>query len=88
MRMPTFSADRSLSRSPVHYRTGNHYGATTLSSVQPSWRSPHDPPRPGCWCSEPDTRTVCDWRGNCYEKSVCLQWFCPRDGGDIDPSDL
>lgn len=88
MKLPAFTADSSLSPSLMHYRTGNHCEAITVSSVEPSFRSPDDPPRPGCWCSEPDTRTVCDWQGNCYEKWICLQWFCPREGGEIDPEDL
>jgi hypothetical protein len=80
MKLPAFTADSALSPSLVHYRTGNHCGAITVSSVEPAID--------GCWCSEPDTRTVCNRRGSCYEKWVCLQWFCPNKGGEIDAEEL
>lgn len=79
MKLPAFTADSALSPSLVHYRTGNHCGAITVSSVEPAGI--------GCWCSEPDSRTVCNRRGSCYEKWFCGQMVCPgiKEGGpDIE----
>ena len=47
------------------------------------WRIPQ---RDGCWCTEPDTREVCNSRtGVCVETPVCLQWWCGFPPGDELP---
>jgi len=78
MYLPQFTAEMSLGKSQ-----GNYYGpglqrATSGGAIQAQAQ---------CFCSEPDTRTVCTGSGasrHCSEKPVCLQWFCPGRGSDVD----
>lgn len=80
MRIPEFTAALSLGKSRGHYSTRAFPGLIGSGSIQPQadW---------GCWCSEPDIRRVCTSPGHCYNKIVCLQWFCPGGGGGIDDGD-
>lgn len=82
MNLPGFTSEASLGRPRGHYNAANLGGATNLGAVQPQQR--------GCFCSEPDLRTVCTGSGasrRCVQKEVCLQWFCPGRGTDVDPED-
>ena len=85
MRIPGFTAPQALDRSLTQYRT-----KTSESDGAPSVRTIYlqgfgevygIPNKKDCWCSEPDYLTVCDYNGNCFEKAVCLQWFCPKKYG-------
>jgi len=68
MHMPGFTAEKALSGPFMQYQPMSHHGGVSRRTVVPQLGY--------CWCSEPDSYTVCDSRGNCYEKWVCLQWFC------------
>ena len=81
MRLPEFTAEVSLGRSGRNYHAPIFGGSTNRGAIQPQAQ---------CFCSEPDTRTVCTGSGSsrhCSEKKVCLQWFCPGRGTDVDPED-
>jgi hypothetical protein len=77
MRIPRFSAAQSLSNRPRSYSARTQYAPSDAGPVQP---------QANCFCSEPDSRTVC--RNHvCREVPVCLQWTCrggDGGGGDID----
>lgn len=76
MRIPEFTAEVSLGKSRGRYRVQISGASATRDSIQPQ--------QGRCFCSEPDTRTVCTSPGHCYEKKVCLQWFCPGRGQEVD----
>ncbi|MGH9405668.1 MAG: hypothetical protein ACRD3D_07535 [Terriglobia bacterium] len=79
MRLPEFNAEASLAMTQGHYRARVSAGAA--GSISPQAGAP-------CFCSEPDFRRVCTSPGHCYEQKVCLQWFCPGKGSEIDDDDL
>jgi hypothetical protein len=82
MGLPEFTAEVSLGRSRGKYYTPMLGASGNRAAIQPQAQ---------CWCSEPDTRTVCTGSGasrHCHEKPVCLQWFCPGRGTDVDPEDF
>jgi hypothetical protein len=76
--IPGFSAEAAVDSPRGHYARRAYTASAKLSSVQPQLQNGQ------CYCTEPDTRTVCTTSG-CYEKKVCLQWFCPHQGGEWDP---
>lgn len=82
MRIPGFTAQQALDRSETQYRRTSFESDGTSSvrtlSPQAFGQAYGIPNKKDCWCSEPDMRTVCDHSGNCFEKLVCLQWFCPN----------
>lgn len=88
MRIPGFTAQQALDRSLTQYRTTSSDGYSTSSVRNTYPQASGIPERHGCWCSEPDTRTVCDHRGNCFEKWVCLQWFCRHHESETEASHL
>ena len=78
MRLPEFTAEVSLGRSGGKYYTPMLGASGNPAAIQPQAQ---------CFCSEPDTRTVCTGSGasrHCHEKPVCLQWFCPGRGQEVD----
>ena len=88
MRMPGFTAQQALDPSLTQYRMTSSVG-NGASSVRNTYsQASGSPERHGCWCAEPDTRTVCDRRGNCFEKWVCLQWFCRHHESETEASHL
>lgn len=78
MRIPEFAAALSLGRTRGHYRAQGFQVLNSSNSIQSQAQ---------CWCSEPDIRRVCTSPGHCYNKIVCLQWFCPGGGSDLDGDD-
>ena len=78
MRIPEFTASLSLGRPRGHYTQGFQV-LSSGSSIQAQAQ---------CFCSEPDFRTVCTSPGHCHQEEVCLQWFCPGRGSEIDDDDL
>lgn len=88
MPIPGFTAQRALDLSLTQYRTtaSGGAGASSIRNTYPQVSG--IPERHGCWCSEPDTRTVCDHRGNCFEKWVCLQWFCRHHESETEAAHL
>ncbi len=82
MRLPGFTSEVSLGRPRGSYCTPVFGGSTRSGVIQPQSQP--------CFCSEPDFRRVCTGSGasrRCYEKEVCLQWFCPGRGTVVDPGD-
>jgi len=79
MNIPGFAAEASLGRSRGTYQTQISLGSSSLDSVQA---------QAACFCSEPDFKRVCTGPGHCYNQQVCLQWFCPSKGQEIDDDDL
>ena len=79
MRIPEFTAEESLGRTRGQYHARLSVGSANLSSAQPQLAE--------CFCAEPDIRKVCTRSGRCYYEHVCLQWFCPGGGGDLDNGD-
>jgi hypothetical protein len=92
MTLPGFNAEASLSKPGRHYRTTPMgFLSASQNHVAPQftkWRSMTKvlPDGTICWCSEPDTSTVCTSSG-CTEKLVCLQWICPPKGQELDDGD-
>jgi len=93
MTQPGFNADASLYKSSRHYRTtpmgslsaSQNYAVPQLKRPPPITKVLKD--GTSCWCSEPDTSTVCTSAG-CTDKLICLQWFCPSKGGTLDDDDM
>ena len=84
MSLPGFTSELSLGKSRGHY-AATFGGTTNPGAVQPQQQ------HQGCYCSEPDLRTVCTGSGasrRCVQQKVCLQWACPRQGTEVDPEDL
>jgi len=79
MRIPEFTAEASLGKARGHYQTQISLGSVSTGSV---------PAQAGCYCSEPDFKRVCTSPGHCYNQKICLQWFCPSKGQEIDDDDL
>ena len=92
MRIPEFTAALSLGRSRGHYRSQGFKvpsgSSSILSGATPEMVVPAIQPQPGCYCTEPDFRTVCTSPGHCHQVKVCLQWSCPGRGSEIDDDDL
>ena len=71
MPIPEFTAARSLGDRIGWRKQPVSKGSSDDGSIQP---------QAACYCSEPDTRTVCRRSGNrthCREERVCLQYYCP-----------
>ena len=84
MNIPGFTADASLYKAGRFYRAIETGQSNQLrDSVRLS--ASHIPTRRGCWCTEPDTREVCnETTGVCVEKPICLQWWCGfPSGGEL-----
>ena len=75
MRLPEFTSEQSLGKAAGQYRTQASAGSTYRGLVQPQAQ---------CFCSEPDFQRVCTSPGHCYNKQICLQWFCPSRGQEVD----
>lgn len=79
VKMPGFTAEASLGESRGHYQAQAFLGSAGRGSVEA---------QAACFCSEPDIKRVCTSPGHCYNQTVCLQWFCPSKGQEIDDDDL
>jgi hypothetical protein len=81
MNMPGFTAESSLGKVRGRYQTQISVGSVSRGLVPALGTS-------GCYCTEPDIKRVCTSSGQCYNETVCLQWFCPSKGSTIDDDDL
>jgi hypothetical protein len=82
MSMPGFTAAQSLGAQIERYQQRASRRFLDHNSINA---------QAACYCSEPDTRTVCRRSGgrtSCREERVCLQYYCPRAGNSGDPRDL